>query len=80
MIPVLVFYCSSVCAHHLGSKIEKYGKLYLELHMSEIDELIMWVHDMREKYGVMVFENAATIMNTGILIDVDSNLSAQLIL
>ena len=33
--------------------------------MSEVDRLIMWVHEMREKYGVdgeKVFENAALIM------------------
>ena len=33
--------------------------------MYEVDRLIMWVHEMREKYGVdgeKVFENAALIM------------------
>ena len=32
--------------------------------MSEVDRLIMWVQEMREKYGVdgeKVFENAAVI-------------------
>ena len=36
--------------------------------MSEVDELIMWVKDMREKYygvdGERIFENAAQIMST----------------
>ena len=36
--------------------------------MSEVDELIMWVNDMREKYygvdGERIFENAAQIMST----------------
>ena len=70
-IPVcslLMFYCNSKCPHHLSSMAEKYGKVYLELYMSEVDELIMWVNDMREKYygvdGERIFENAAQIMST----------------
>lgn len=65
---LLVFYCSSKCPHHLSSMVEKYGKVYLELHMSEVDVFVMWVNDMRERYygvdGERIFENAAQIMST----------------
>ena len=65
---LLMFYCCSKCPHHLSSKVKKYGRVYLELYMSEVDKFIMWVDDMREKYygadGERIFENAARIMST----------------
>lgn len=37
--------------------------------MSEVDRLVMWVHEMTEKYygvdGERIFENAALMMYTG---------------
>ena len=35
-----------MCPQNLGSTAEKYGKVYLELHMSEVDNFIMWVDDI----------------------------------
>ena len=67
---LLTFYChsGSKCHHSLNSKVEKYGKVYLELHMSEVDELVMWVDEMRERYfgvdGEKIFNNAALVMST----------------
>ena len=63
---LLTFYCGSKC--RVGTKVLRYGKVYLELHNSEVDELIMWVDEMREKYfgfdGEKVFDKAALIMST----------------
>ena len=48
---LLQFYCLCRSPHFLKShKLEKYGKAYLELHMSEIDQLIPWVDEMRNEY------------------------------
>ena len=37
---LLIFYCISQCPRILSSNVEKYGKMYLELHYSEIDKLV----------------------------------------
>ena len=46
----------------------KYGKMYLDLHYSEVDKLIFWVDELRERYygieGERIFENAAKTMLT----------------
>ena len=69
LVPVselLIFYCASQRFQLLSSMVAKYGKMYLELHYSEIDKLIYWVDEMRDKYygseGAGIFENAAQIM------------------
>ena len=71
LVPIselLVFYCVSRCPGILNSKVVKYGKMYLELHYSEVDKLIFWVDEMRERYygteGEGIFENAAKTMFT----------------
>lgn len=65
-----MFYCGSMCRVHVGTKVLKYGKVYLELHNSEVDELVMWVDEMREKYfgidGEKIFDKAALIMSTNL--------------
>ena len=69
LVPVselLIFYCASQCPHLLSSKVVKYGKMYLELHYSEVDKIVFWVDEMRERYygteGEGIFENATLIM------------------
>ena len=69
LVPVcelLIFYCASQCSQLLRSKVVKYGNVYLELHYSEVDKLVFWVEEMREKYygleGEEIFKDAAQIM------------------
>ena len=69
LVPVselLIFYCASQCPQLLSSKVDRHGKMYLELHNSE--NLVYWVDEMRERYygmeGEGIFENAAQIMFT----------------
>ena len=66
---LLIFYCASQYPQLLRSKVNMYGKMYLELHYSEVDELVYWVVEMRERYygmeGEGIFENAVQIMFTG---------------
>ena len=69
MSEILIYYSASQCPHLLSSKVvKKYGKVYLELHDSEVDKLVYWVDEMRERYygmdGERIFENAAQIMFT----------------
>ncbi len=33
-------------------KVYKFGKCYLELHMSRVDEFISWIIQMRQRYNV----------------------------
>ena len=40
--------------------MEKYGKTYLELHMSEINQLVAWVDELRNHYDVTDGENTFT--------------------
>ena len=65
---LLLFYCASQCPGILNSKVMKYGKVYLDLHYSEVDKLIFWVDETRERYygteGERIFENAAKSMLT----------------
>lgn len=65
---LLTFYCNSKCPSHLNSKVQKFGKVYLELHTSDVDELVTWVDEMREKYfgidGDKIFDNAALVIPT----------------
>ena len=69
VVELLRFYCLSQCPQLLNSsKVVKYGKTYLELHMSQIDKFVMWVTEMRDAYfgieGEKIFANAAQIMFT----------------
>lgn len=49
-IELLEYYCVSNNTDLLeGSKITKYGKLYLQLHGEEIDTLVEWVYEMRTR-------------------------------
>ena len=71
LVPVselLIFYCASQCRQLLSSKVDMCGRMYLELHYSEVDELVYWVDEMRERYCGMgekrIFENAAQTMFT----------------
>ena len=65
---LLTFYGASQCPQLLSSKVDMYGKMYLELHHSVVDELVYWVDNMRERYygmeGEGIFENAAQIIFT----------------
>ena len=54
---LLLFYCVSQCPDLLDSKVEKYGKQYLELHYSEVDKLVFWIDEMRDRYYGMDGEN-----------------------
>ena len=48
---LLQFYSLCQSPHLIKSRrIEKYGKAYLELHLSEIDQLIPWVEEKRNEY------------------------------
>ena len=46
----LLIYCASQRSQLLSSKVAKYGNVYLELYYSDIDKLVFWADEMREKY------------------------------
>jgi hypothetical protein len=66
MCELLIFYCASQRSQLLSSKVVKYGNIYLDVHYSEVDKLVFWVDEMRERYygleGEEIFKNAAQIM------------------
>ena len=54
---LLHFYCSVKASDQLFSLVTKYGKQYLELQASQIDELISWVYEMRKSLSGAEEEN-----------------------
>lgn len=46
---LLLYYCLVVSAGF--SVVSKYGKDYLEMHQSKIDDLISWVYETRKHYS-----------------------------
>ena len=51
MVELLRFYCLSKCPHEFDcSIVVRFGKTYLEMHEAQIDQLVVWVSDMRDQY------------------------------
>ena len=77
MNQLLQFYCLCLFPHFLkSSKVERYGTTYLELHMSEIDQLVAWVDEMRNRYYVTDGEKIFT-ESDAIQIMLGSNISSS---
>ena len=53
MVELLRFYCQTKSPHLLSSsRVQRFGKSYLNLHSDQIDELVDWVQHTREKFDV----------------------------
>lgn len=53
MVELLKFYCDTKCPTLLSShSIGSFGRSYLHLSCYQIDRLVEWVYDLRDKYDV----------------------------
>ena len=71
---LLLYYCRlSQSNVELSSKVTRFGRDYLELHVSQVDLLISWASEMRKQYkseGKIIFENGiqSLFSNNGLII------------
>ena len=51
VVELLLFYCLTKCPHVLdSSQVHKFGRTYIKMDSSQVDDLVSWVYEMNELY------------------------------